>query len=88
MSRVSLGLPTLWVVYLVTQNVPKKHFEVSLVEGETTPISLSVDALLDKLQRVVTHTRENDPTLSDYRLHDISLRVRGGELRAVLDFRR
>ncbi|MCL6452483.1 MAG: hypothetical protein K6T78_02520 [Alicyclobacillus sp.] len=50
--------------------------------------ALSVDALFGRLQTVVAVTRRNHPELTDYRLHDVALRMEDGELRAVLDFRK
>lgn len=50
--------------------------------------TLSVDGLFGRLQAVVADTRKIHPELTDYHLHDVSLRMEDGELRAVLDFRR
>jgi hypothetical protein len=50
--------------------------------------TLSVDGLFGKLQTVVANTRKTHPELTDYHLHDVSLCMEEGELRAILDFRR
>jgi hypothetical protein len=61
---------------------------VRLLEDDIPPVSLSVDALLDKIQRAITTTRNSDPSLSHYHLHDVTLRMSEGQLHAVLDFRK
>jgi hypothetical protein len=66
----------------------RKHVVVRLLEDDMPPVSLSVDALLDKIQRAITHTRHDDPSLSHYYLHDVTLRMSDGQLQAVLDFRK
>ncbi|SFU94044.1 hypothetical protein [Alicyclobacillus macrosporangiidus] len=66
----------------------KRHVVLPVWSERSSSCTLSVEGLIGRLQRVVRQARVQHPDLADYRLHDVHLRIEGGELRAVLDFRK
>ncbi|MCL6598226.1 hypothetical protein [Alicyclobacillus macrosporangiidus] len=65
-----------------------KHVVLPVLSERSSSCTLSVEGLIGRLQHVVRKARAQNPDLADYHLHDVNLRIEGGELRAVLDFRK
>ncbi|MCL6515972.1 hypothetical protein [Alicyclobacillus sp.] len=66
----------------------RRHVVLPVLSERSSSCTLSVEGLIGRLQHVVREARAQHPDLQDYHLHDVNLRIEGGELRAVLDFRK
>ncbi|GMA52118.1 hypothetical protein GCM10025857_34750 [Alicyclobacillus contaminans] len=56
------------------------------VSPENAGCDLTVDGLLGRLQQLVAETRMCHPEWAECGLYDVSLRLEGGQLTAVLHF--
>ncbi len=61
---------------------------VHLLDEQVPDGRCSVEGLMAEIQRGVRNVRDEHPDLDAFHLHDVSLRLSGGNLVAELDFRR